>query len=153
MNAFSCLCTVRDGKLKLYNRELFDEMIARFGDGEELEISIGPVDERHTRKQECGFHAMIAPWAKEDGHAIEDLKRDLLAEIFGLREHVDAITNEVVLVLREPHTSKLNKQKYNELIERTLEIAARMGHVLIAPSEYRQRKEQEAQQREVASRR
>lgn len=136
---FSCLCTVKGGKLKLFNRDMFDDALRRFGEGEELELSIGPVDERHTRKQEKGFHAMIARWAQEDGHAIEDLKRDLLAEIFGLREHVDVVSGQVIAVLREPHTSKLSKTKYNELIERTLDIAARMGHVLEAPSEYRER--------------
>jgi signal transduction protein with GAF and PtsI domain len=150
VNEFSCLGVVRNGKPALYSRELFEEMFSRLGEGEEFELSIGPVDEHHTRKQENGFHAMIAPWAKEDGHAIEDLKRDLLAEIFGMREHVDVITGEVVLVLREPHTSKLSKKKYNELIERTLEIGARMGHVLEAPSEYRERKEREASDRRIA---
>jgi hypothetical protein len=96
---------------------------------------------RCRRKQEAGFHAMIAPWAKAEGHAIEDLKRDLLAEIFGLREHTDVLTGVVVMVLREPHTSKLSKKKYSELIERTLEIGARCGHVLIAPNEWRESKE------------
>lgn len=140
MNAYSCLCTVKDGKLKLFNRDMFDDAMRQFCDGEELELTLGPVDEKKTRQQEKGFHAMIQPWAREDGHAIEDLKRDLLAEIFGLREHVDVITGDVVLVLREPHTSTLSKKKYNELIERTMEIAARCGHILIAPSEWRERK-------------
>lgn len=142
MREFSCICTVRDGTLKLYNRELFQDAIRRtFGDGEELELVIREFEESKTRQQEKGFHAMIQPWAKEEGHAIEDLKRDLLAEIFGLREHVDVITGDVVMVLREPHTSKLSKKKYNELIERTLEIGARCGHLLIAPSEWRELKQ------------
>ena len=140
MEQFSCLCTVVNRKLKLFDRASFDAALARCGDGEELELRVGPAEVRHTRKQEQGFHAMIAKWAKEDGHAIDDLKRDLLAEIFGLREHVDVVSGVVVLVLCEPHTSKLNKTQYNELIERTLDIAARMGHVLEAPSQYRERK-------------
>lgn len=150
MNEFSCLCTVSGGKLKLFNRELFEDAMQHFCDGEELELTLGPVDARHTRQQEKGFHAMIAPWAKEEGHAIEDLKRDLLAEIFGLREHTDVLTGDVVLVLREPHTSKLSKKKYNELIERTLEIGARCGYVLIAPSEWRERQERQLAERRSA---
>lgn len=97
-----------------------------------------------SRLQECGFHAMISPWAKDEGHNIDDLKDDLLREIFGTREHTNPITGEVSLVLREPHTSKLSRAKYSELIERTLEIAGECGVILEAPNEYRQRKEKEA---------
>ena len=112
--------------------------------GQCVDVIIAPQGELKTRLQECGFHAMIAPWAREEGHRIDDLKRDLLREIFGEREHVNPITGEVVLVLREPHTSKLSRTKYNELIERTLDIAAGCGHVLEAPHEYRERKAREA---------
>ncbi len=112
--------------------------------GQCVDVIIAPQGAMKTRLQEAGFHAMISPWAKAEGHAIEDLKADLLREIFGLREHVDPITGEVRMVLREPHTSKLPRAKYSELIERTLDIAAGCGHVLEAPHEYRQRKEREA---------
>lgn len=137
---FSTLCTFRDGKMKLLDRADFDRGVSQFMDGEEVEMTLESVGERKTRQQEKGFHAMIAPWAREEGHAIEDLKRDLLAEIFGLREHTDVVSGDVVMVLCEPHTSKLSKKQYNELIERTLDIAAGCGHVLVAPSEYRLRK-------------
>lgn len=108
-----------------------------------IDIILCEQGEMKTRLQEMGFHAMITPWAKAEGHAIEDLKRDLLLEIFGTREHVNALTGVVTLVLREPHTSKLSRAKYSELIERTLEIAAGCGHILEAPHEYRMRKERE----------
>lgn len=142
MTFFSALCTVRNGKLKLYDSVGFDAALRQFGEGEELELSIAQPEASKTRLQEKGFHAMITPWARKEGHAIEDLKRDLLAEIFGLREHVDIITGEVVKVLCESHTSTLSKRKYNELIERTLDIAAACGVVLVAPSEYKERKAQ-----------
>ena len=140
VSQFSTLCTFRDGKLKLLDKSGFERGVAEFVDGEEIEATFQSVGEHHTRQQEKGFHAMITPWAREEGHAIEDLKRDLLAEIFGLREHVDVVSGDVVMVLCEPHTSKLSKKQYNELIERTLDIAAACGHVLVAPSEYRQRR-------------
>lgn len=142
MGDFSTLWVKQGGKLVPLDRDGMHRYIATLGDGEEGELTLGPTsaEAHHTRQQEKGFHAMIAPWAKEEGHAIEDLKRDLLAEIFGLREHTDVLTGVVVMLLVEPHTSKLSKTKYNELIERTLEIAARCGHVLIAPSEYRERR-------------
>lgn len=103
-----------------------------------------------SRLQEQGFHAMLGPWLKE-GHRIDDLKVDLLGEIFGRREHVNPITGEVSMVLNEPHTSSLSRAKYNELIERTLEIAGECGVILEAPHEYRQRKEREARKKAKAA--
>lgn len=115
--------------------------------GELVEILIAPVGLMKSRKQESGFHAMITPWARGEGHRIEDLKRDLLRHVFGEVEHVNPISGRVEKVLAEPHTSKLSRGKYSELIERTLEIAAECGVILEAPSEYRERKEREAHKR------
>ena len=44
---------------------------------EQVEIMIVPRGALKTRRQESGFHAMIAKWAKAEGHNVEDLKRDL----------------------------------------------------------------------------
>lgn len=112
--------------------------------GQCVDVIICEQGEMKTRLQEMGFHAMLGPWVKDGGHRIDDLKRDLLREIFGEQEHVNPITGEVTMVLREPHTSTLNRAKYSELIERTLEIAAECGVILEAPNEYTRRKEQDA---------
>jgi hypothetical protein len=115
-----------------------------------VDVMIAPLGLLKSRLQECGFHAMIAPWAKAEGQRPDDLKRDLLREIFGTVEYVSPITGDVALVLREPHTSKLSRAKYSELIERTLEIGADCGQILEAPNEYRERKEREAKKRRAA---
>jgi hypothetical protein len=107
--------------------------------GQPVDVLIAPAGLMKSRLQECGFHAMITPWARQEGHRLDDLKRDLLGAIFGHIEHVNPITGEVVQVLAQPHTSKLSRAKYSELIERTLEIAAECGVLLEAPNEYRQR--------------
>lgn len=104
-----------------------------------------------SRLQESGFHAMITPWAKAEGHRIDDLKRDLLREIFGELEHTNPINGVVTMVLREPHTSTLSRAKYSELIERTLEIAGECGVILEAPNEYRERKAREAKRKGMAA--
>lgn len=93
--------------------------------------------EQRSHRQNAGFHAMIAPWAKAEGHRIDDLKDDLLREIFGTLEQVSLVTGEVRQVLAEPHTSKLTVGQFAELIDRTLEIAAEQGHILIAPDEWK----------------
>lgn len=113
--------------------------------GQCVDVIIAQQGALKTRLQEQGFHAMIMPWAKDEGHDIDDLKDDLLRHIFGEREHVNPITGIVSMVLREPHTSKLSRAQYSELIERTLDIAAECGYVLVAPHEYTERKRREAE--------
>src|SRR5580765_3312573 len=71
--------------------------------GQPVDVTIAPQGALKTRLQESGFHAMITPWAREEGHRIDDLKRDLLRAVFGEQEHTNPITGEVTLVLREPH--------------------------------------------------
>lgn len=115
--------------------------------GQCVDVIVAPQGHAKSRRQEAGFHAMITPWAKSEGHAIDDLKRDLLRAIFGEREHTNPITGEIEMVLREPHTSALTRAQYSELIERTLEIGAECGVVLMAPNEYRELKEKAARKR------
>ena len=117
--------------------------------GQCIDVIIAPQGALKSRLQEKGFHAMIAPWVA-DGNRYDDLKQFLLAEIFGTMEVANPISGEVVLVLREPHTSTLSRVKYSELIERTLQIAAEKGYILEAPNEYRLRKEREAQKRQAS---
>jgi hypothetical protein len=115
--------------------------------GQCVDVIVAPAGHAKTRLQEKGFHSMISPWARGEGHRIDDLKRDLLRAVFGEQEHVNPLTGEITMVLREPHTSKLNRAQYCELIERTLNIAAECGVVLIAPNEYREMKEKEAKRK------
>lgn len=118
--------------------------------GQAIEVMVAPAGLMKSRLQECGFHAMITPWAREEGHRIDDLKRDILRAVFGEMEHTNPITGEVSMVLREPHTSKLSRAKYSELIERTLDIAAECQFILVAPNEYRERKAKEARKASAA---
>lgn len=114
--------------------------------GQCVDVIITPQGDLKSRLQEQGFHAMVSPWARSEGIQIERLKRDLLREIFGEEEHVNPINGEVRMELREPHTSKLSRAKYSELIERSADIAAECGVILELPHEYRERKERETKQ-------
>ena len=132
-----------DGAISFEFPEQIRAYLKRKLSGQSVDVMIAPQGHAKTRLQESGFHAMITPWAREEGHRIDDLKRDLLRAVFGEQEHTNPITGEVSLVLREPHTSKLNRAQYCELIERTLQVGAECGVVLIAPNEYRELKEKE----------
>jgi hypothetical protein len=121
-------------KLLLDFPKAFKAYFKRYA-GHEVVLTIQKKSEAKTRAQEMGFHAMIQPWAKDEGHQIEALKRDLLGEVFGYLETPSPLTGE--RVLREPSTAKLSKPKYSQLIEETMVIAARCGYILIAPEEYK----------------
>jgi len=135
-----------DGKVHLDFPTQFRAFCKAKLKGQCVDVWIGPQGRMQTRKQSAGYHAMLQPWAREEGHRIEDLKRDCLAHVFGTVEHTNPITGEVSVGLVEPHTSRLSRAKYSELIERTLEIAAECGVVLEAPSEFRERREKAQRQ-------
>ena len=105
--------------------------------GQDVEIEIRKQGTRKSRDQEAGFHAMITPWAHESGHRIDDLKLDLLGEIFGWSEIPSRWGKCYPLRL---HTSELSKADYSILIDRTLQIAAECGTILVAPDEFTVRK-------------
>lgn len=105
--------------------------------GEEVEIEFRKRRAKRSDRQNRGFHACIAPWAHEEGHNVDDLKRDVLREVFGTREVTNAITGEIGHELAEPHTSRLDVHKFCFLMERTVEIAAGCGVLLQLPDEYK----------------
>lgn len=107
---------------------------------------------KRSNRQNRAFHALISGWALAKGWEIETMKQWLLSRAFGWLEIVDVETGEVLKVLAEPHTSKLNVSQFCLLIERTLELAAYDGIVLMAPDEYRKAKQAAAKQAERAAR-
>lgn len=99
---------------------------------------------KRSDRQSRGFHAMVTPWLLAEerrGWSIEALKLWCLGETFGYLEMVHPLTGEVLRFPAEMHTSKLTVGQFSELIERTLELAAEEGVILVAPDEYRRAKE------------
>ena len=131
------------GKLTLDSPQAFKAFYSRMK-GEEVEVEIRKRRTKRSDVQNRAFHACITPWAHEEGHNIEDLKRDILAAVFGELEVVNAITGEVKKVLAEPHTSKLDTVKFSILMERTVELAAGCGVILQLPDEYLAEKRKKA---------
>jgi hypothetical protein len=133
----------RDGTCTLDHPAAYRAFIRRLA-GEEVEIEVRKRRTKRSDRQNRAFHACITPWALQEGHNIEDLKDDLLREIFGEREVVNALTGEVRKVLAEPHTSTLDTAKFAHLMERTVELAAGCGVILELPDEFNARKQAEA---------
>lgn len=100
--------------------------------------------QKRSGRQNRGFHVMVKPWALERGWPVEALKQFLLGKVFGWLELVDEGSGEVIKVLAEPHTSKLTVGQFCELMDRTLELAAEDGVILVAPDEFRRARERQA---------
>lgn len=124
---------VTGGHLPLLVRRQVAALLSRVADGTAVVIELYERPVRRTSAQNDFFHAAIMPWAREEGHRIDDLKRDLLGIVFGWE---DSPLREA-RVPKKPHTSQLTKEEFSELIERTVEIAAECGVVLQLPDEYR----------------
>ena len=132
---------VQQGRLHLDFRKQFDAYLRQF-EGYEVEVEVRRRREKRSLRQNAGFHAMVTPWVLSEGYPIEDLKRDLLREVFGVLEvSVSPVDGKPREILAQPHTSDLSVREFCELIERTLEIAAGCGVLLQAPDEYRKAKE------------
>ena len=133
------------GRLTLDFKTPFTAWIAKLAGTTGAEVVIFVADRAwlKTRQQEKGFHAMLAPLCREKGWDIEDAKDYFLGKVFGVT--VSKINGRAILV--EPHTSRLSKRQYSELIERTMEIAAtEFDFWLESPSEWTERKAKERKQ-------
>jgi hypothetical protein len=120
--------------------------------GCELLVTIVDAHSTKTKRQERGFHACITPWARHKGWDVDHLKQFLLARVFGTFIFVDPGTGEEFRILTEPHTSRLTRKQYSELIERTMDIAAEDGFILIPPDEWRITKAADRRKAERAAR-
>ena len=101
-------------------------------DGVSVIIEIFQVPQRRSAAQNDAFHAMIAPWARDEGHDVNDLKRDLLGTVFGWESSPLGYTN----VPLKPSTAALTVEEFSELMERTVIVASSNGYMLQLPSEY-----------------
>lgn len=136
-----------DGKLRWDFPSQVRAFIATFK-GCEVEVEIREKRKKRTLDQNAGFHAMVTPWARDEGHNITELKRDLMGEVFGWDDRVSPLSQNRMPKI--PHTSDLTVAQFSELIERTLDIAAGTGYVLVAPDEYRAAKEAAAKKSKAA---
>lgn len=105
-----------------------------------------PYRTRRSDRQNRALHALLTPWAKARGWSVDDLKDTMLGIAFGHTERVMPVTGEVLKVLAEPHSSRLDVTKFCHLIEEVLRVAAEDDFWLESPEEYRKAKEAAAKQ-------
>lgn len=107
--------------------------------GKRVDVEIRERKSRRSPKQNRALHAAWKGWADFLGYPVDELKREVLREVFGTHEITSPLTNEVREVLNEPHTSRLNTAQFAELMERAVITAAGTGYVLELPDEWKQK--------------
>lgn len=126
--SFVCLCTQRDGKLKLFDRDGFDRALRRFGEGEDLELEISRPRRSRTRKQEKFFHGPVLAGVMDvTGYTQTEAKIEMCL-LFIPVEHLRPDGSVVVL---PGSTSTLTVEDYNDrLIEPTIQWLAEHGYIV-----------------------
>lgn len=107
--------------------------------GKVVEVEIREFQDKRTERQNRALWALLNTWAREGGHNVNDLKDDVMGEVFGWSETKSPLSGRQMP--NQPRSSKLSVQKFCFLIERILEIAAGCGVWLESPEEYRKVKE------------
>lgn len=135
MNQFSCLCTKREGKLKLYDLEGYNRALSEFGDGEELEMELRTAEEGRSLAQNKFFHGPILKAFMSLGYHKQEAK-DMLA--------MQLIPIEVRMldgsIIRMPgHTSALSKAEFKQFIEACIQLAAEQGIVVEDADQWREK--------------
>lgn len=136
MKATRIVTRVTGGHLNPLVRRQLAGLLAKVKDGTDVVIELHAVERRRTAAQNDYFWAAIVPWAKDEGHNPDDLKRDILGTVFGWK---DSPLGETRVPLK-PSSSSLTVEEFSELIERMVEIAADTGYIIQLPQEYKSAK-------------
>lgn len=127
---------------------------ARFA-GRRVEVEIRERKSKRSLQANAAFHACLGRWYDDKqltGTAkaawVEQTKDDLLALQFGYVVRQNQFTGEVIKSLVQPHTSALDVAQFSELWELAAVEAAKNGHVMVMPDEYKALKR--AAQRQAA---
>ena len=119
--------------------------------GRRIEIEVRLRKSKRSFDQNAWMHAALTRWIVEalpeyrepamrlrDG--VERLKDELLALVFGWHVYQSQITGEIVKSLAKPHTSGLSTGEMTELMDVAVVEAAKTGHIIDEPAEWKARK-------------
>jgi hypothetical protein len=132
------LVDASSGKLLWDDAEGLTQHVAQFK-GEEIEATIQKRRKKRSDRQNRAFHAALTRWADDKRHDVEQLKDDLLALRWGYIVRQNILTGEIVKSLVKPHTSDLSTSEFAELFDLAAEEAAKDGHVMQFPDEFKRK--------------
>lgn len=114
------ICTKVNGKLKIYDREGMDAVLAEYGDGEDLQFTIEEAGRKRTQAQNRFFHGPILKAFEAVGYRQQEAK-DMLCLRF-IPQEVKLLDGSIVMV--PGHTSALKLEEFNDLIDACMQLAA-----------------------------
>lgn len=114
------ICTKVNGKLKIFDRQGFDAVVAAYGDGEDLQLHVEEVGRRRTYAQNRFFHGPILKAFMSTGLHKQEAK-DMLALMF-IPQEVHLLDGTIARV--PGHTSDLKVDEFNDFIDACLQLAA-----------------------------
>lgn len=129
---YATLGVVRDGKLQVQNRALFEAAIRRFPEGVVV-VGVKTSRPKRSSQQNRYWHGVVIPlFAEHCGNEVDEMK-DILALKLIPKDITDPKTGEVYRV--PGHTSELNVKDFNALIERAQRLGAEYGIYIPDPNE------------------
>lgn len=105
--------------------------------GQRVDVEIRARKSKRSDRQNKALHAAWKGWADHLGYDVDELKREMLALVFGTVEMTSPVSGEVRTVPVEPHTSALNTAQFAELMDRAVITAAETGYHLELPDEWK----------------
>lgn len=107
--------------------------------GQRVDVEIRVRKVKRTDRQNRALHRCLSLWAKDKGHDVEQLKDDLLALCWGYVVRQNLLTGEIVKSLVKPHTAALSVEEFTLLFDHAAIEAAKDGHVMEMPDEFKAR--------------
>ncbi len=131
---FEVLCVVSGGKLKHENPAMFVHGLRQFGDGEEVIVTVHEAGKDHTGAQRRYFHGPVLDAFVKHGWVRAAAKAHLCLTY--IPEEFTLPDGTIIVV--PGHTSDLSRKRYNELIDSSIEEAAReLNEVVLDAEEWR----------------
>lgn len=129
---YATLGVVKDGKMQVQDRALFEQVMRRFPDGPVV-VEIKTTKPQRSSAQNRYWHGVVVPlFAEHCGYEFDEMK-DALALKLLPKEVVDMDTGEVRVV--PGHTSDLTTKAFNDLIEQAQRLGAELGIYIPDPNE------------------
>lgn len=120
MRTGTFICTKANGKLKIFDREGMDAVIAQYGDGEDLQLTVEEVGRKRTQAQNRFFHGPICKAFGEVGYRPQEAKEMLCLRF--IPKEVRMLDGSIAIV--PGHTSELKVDEFNDLIDACIQLAA-----------------------------
>lgn len=118
--SYACACTVKDGKLKLFNKDAFEKALYQFPNGLDLELVIQEQGRKRTNAQNRFLHGPVLKAFRELGWADEDTKTELCLRFLPV-EHTRP---DGTVVIVPGHTSTLKVDAFNRFLDQVIQFAS-----------------------------